>query len=61
VVVHVVAEEPIAVNFAYHVLDKVQRRIKRAIRRNRRRKRKTATIISLADHRPQPVSGNVGR
>jgi hypothetical protein len=50
---YVAAQEPIAVNFAY-VLDKVQRRIKRAIRENRRKKRKTAAVISLADHRPQP-------
>jgi hypothetical protein len=47
----VVAEEPIAVNFD-HVLDKVQRRIKQAIRANRRKKRKTAAVISLAAHRP---------
>jgi hypothetical protein len=37
---NVVTHEPIAVDFAY-VLDKVQRRIKRAIRENRRKKRKT--------------------
>jgi hypothetical protein len=50
---HVIAQEPIAVNFAY-TLDKVQRQIKRAVREWRHRKRKTATIISLASHRPQP-------
>jgi hypothetical protein len=52
---HVIAEEPIAVNFTHRgTLDKVQRRISRAIRENRRKKRKTAAIISLTDHRPQP-------
>jgi hypothetical protein len=35
-------------------LDKVTRQINQAIRNNRRKKRKTAAIISLASHRPQP-------
>jgi len=50
---HVIAEEPIAVNFRYTgVLRKVERRIQRAIRANRHKKRKTAAVISLAAHRP---------
>ena len=49
---HVAAQEPIAVNFDGAVA-KVERRIKRAIRENRRKKRKTAAVISLADHRPR--------
>ena len=54
--VNVVAYEPIAVDFFPHseTLGKVQRRIKRAIRENRRKPRKSAAVISLADHRPQP-------
>jgi hypothetical protein len=48
---HVVAIEPIAVNFYPGVLDKAQRRIKRAVRESRRRKRKTAAVISLSVHR----------
>ena len=52
---HVVAAEPITVNFAY-ILPKVRYRIKQAIRTNRRkqRQRKTAAVISLAAHRPGP-------
>jgi len=44
------------VNFN-RVLDKVERRIKRAIRENRRKPHKprmSAAVISLAAHRPQP-------
>ena len=54
--VNVVACEPITVNFFPHsdTLRKVERRIKRAIREGRRKPRKTATVISLADHRPAP-------
>jgi len=55
---NVVAWEQITVNFHPHsdTLRKVERRIKRNVRENRRRKRKTATIISLADHRTPPPS-----
>jgi hypothetical protein len=59
---HVAAQEPIAVNFAY-VLDKAQRRIRRAIRENRRKPRKpreSAPIISLADHRAPSPSEPLG-
>jgi hypothetical protein len=52
---HVVAKEPITVNFGVYALPKVKRRIQAAIRANRRKKRKTAVVISLVAHRPGPA------
>jgi hypothetical protein len=48
-------------------MDKVQRRIKRAVRENRRkprgpyrpRKPRESAAVSLADHRPQPEASRL--